>query len=157
MQKHNDESMIYDSTVDSDQAASMQKAIELFMQQQAEQKQPVQRPDFSPVSGLCWLAVALILSFACFIASEFLRFSVIYCLIFVALMIVCHAKKAVIWLILLYQRYAPERLRASCVFTPTCSEYMRLSVLKYGLLRGVVKGIKRLLRCHPPNGGEDNP
>ena len=47
--------------------------------------------------------------------------------------------------------------RLKCVFEPSCSEYMILAVNKYGLVRGVIKGIRRLLRCHPPNGGKDYP
>lgn len=59
--------------------------------------------------------------------------------------------------ILLYQKYAPESLRASCLFQPSCSEYMILAINKYGTIKGTYKGIKRLLRCHSPNGGIDYP
>jgi len=45
-----------------------------------------------------------------------------------------------------------------CRFTPTCSEYARQSLLKYGLYRGLAKGTWRILRCNPWNrGGEDLP
>lgn len=37
----------------------------------------------------------------------------------------------------------------SCVFYPTCSEYMKQSITKYGVLKGGIKGIYRILRCHP--------
>ena len=63
----------------------------------------------------------------------------------------------VIWCIRVYQRYAPEEMRLSCVFEPSCSEYMILSMNKYGVFLGGIKGIKRLRRCHLPNGGEDYP
>ena len=66
-------------------------------------------------------------------------------------------KKAVIWSVHVYQRLAPDHVRLRCVYTPSCSEYMIQSVQKYGLFRGVYGGIRRLLRCHPPNGGEDKP
>ncbi len=66
-------------------------------------------------------------------------------------------KRAVIWLVRLYQYKAPDRVRLKCVFYPSCSEYMILAVRKYGALRGVFRGIARLLRCHAPNGGEDYP
>jgi putative membrane protein insertion efficiency factor len=36
-----------------------------------------------------------------------------------------------------------------CVFYPSCSEYMILATEKYGGLRGVSMGVKRILRCHP--------
>jgi len=56
-----------------------------------------------------------------------------------------------------YQRTAPSSLRQSCRFTPSCSEYMILAVTKYGTIKGVFMGIKRISRCHAPNGGEDYP
>lgn len=67
------------------------------------------------------------------------------------------AKRALIWCVHLYQNKAPDKVRLRCVFEPSCSEYMLLAVEKYGFLRGVWKGINRLLRCHPPNGGVDYP
>ena len=65
--------------------------------------------------------------------------------------------KIVIWSIRVYQRYAPEHIRAACVFEPSCSEYMILAIEKYGVIRGSIKGVKRLRRCHNPNRGEDYP
>ena len=66
-------------------------------------------------------------------------------------------KRAVIGLVLLYKVLAPMSVRRRCVFTPTCSTYMIMAIIKYGLFIGIYKGIRRLLRCHPPNGGEDFP
>lgn len=66
-------------------------------------------------------------------------------------------KRFFIGTILLYKAFAPMRIRNECRFVPTCSTYMILAVQKYGLLIGTVKGILRLFRCHPPNGGEDYP
>jgi putative component of membrane protein insertase Oxa1/YidC/SpoIIIJ protein YidD len=34
---------------------------------------------------------------------------------------------------------------------------MILSIKNYGVVYGVIKGIKRLKRCHLPNGGDDYP
>ena len=65
-------------------------------------------------------------------------------------------KRIITWLIHCYQHYAPDRVRLKCVFEPSCSEYMLLAVNKYGFFKGLFKGIKRLLRCHPP-GGVDYP
>jgi len=73
------------------------------------------------------------------------------------LYIVIRLRSVVIWFIRIYQRYASEELRQSCVFEPSCSEYMILSIKKYGLLFGVTKGMKRLKRCRYPNEGEDYP
>jgi putative component of membrane protein insertase Oxa1/YidC/SpoIIIJ protein YidD len=57
-------------------------------------------------------------------------------------------KKAIIGLVRLYQHYAPERIRRKCIFKPTCSEYMILALEKYGLIKGLYKGIYRVFfRC----------
>ena len=66
-------------------------------------------------------------------------------------------KRFVIGLILVYKAFAPLEVRSSCRFEPTCSTYMLMAIQKYGLVIGIIKGIKRLLRCRPPNGGVDYP
>ena len=38
---------------------------------------------------------------------------------------------------------------AGCRFSPTCSEYFRLAIIKYGIIRGGILGLKRICRCHP--------
>lgn len=37
----------------------------------------------------------------------------------------------------------------SCRFSPTCSQYTSSAVGKYGIIKGVWLGVKRVLRCHP--------
>lgn len=36
-----------------------------------------------------------------------------------------------------------------CKFYPTCSEYSKQAVLKYGIIKGVALSIRRLSHCHP--------
>ena len=48
-------------------------------------------------------------------------------------------------------------LGASCRFSPSCSEYGRLAVHRYGFLRGSWKTLGRLSRCWGPPKGEDWP
>lgn len=44
----------------------------------------------------------------------------------------------------------------TCRYSPTCSEYMIEAVKKYGVLKGVGMGIKRIGRCNPyAKGGID--
>ena len=62
------------------------------------------------------------------------------------------AKRAVIWMVHLYQNLASDETRLKCVFEPSCSEYMILAVKKYGVVRGVLKGINRLKRCGHEHG-----
>lgn len=62
---------------------------------------------------------------------------------------------AMIWI---YQRTLSPLLGNTCRFEPSCSRYMVASLRKYGLLRGLVRGLRRLSRCHPWNpGGYDPP
>ena len=42
--------------------------------------------------------------------------------------------------------------RAMCRFTPTCSEYTKQAIEKYGIMYGTFLGIKRILRCRPLGG-----
>lgn len=75
----------------------------------------------------------------------------------VVLILVCLLRQTVILLVLLYQKIAPERMRRSCRFEPSCSNYMLQAIDKHGLCKGFCKGVGRLCRCHPPNGGVDLP
>ena len=57
-----------------------------------------------------------------------------------------------------YKRRISPLLPRSCRFTPTCSEYARLALLKHGLVRGLALTAGRLLRCQPLHpGGVDLP
>ncbi len=49
----------------------------------------------------------------------------------------------------LYQRVLSPLLPPLCRFYPTCSEYARQAVLRYGVPRGLYMALKRLVRCHP--------
>ena len=46
--------------------------------------------------------------------------------------------------------------KGTCKFRPTCSEYAYDAINKYGLLKGGIKALKRIFRCHPwSKGGWD--
>jgi putative membrane protein insertion efficiency factor len=46
----------------------------------------------------------------------------------------------------------------ACRFEPSCSRYMIAALRKYGLLKGLARGIVRFSHCHPWHpGGEDPP
>ena len=65
-------------------------------------------------------------------------------------------KWGIIGAVRLYQRFAPASVRNSCRFEPSCSEYMILSLRKYGLFKGLRRGCNRLKRCSIRYTGEDN-
>jgi len=48
-------------------------------------------------------------------------------------------------------------LPKSCRFYPTCSEYAIGAIIKYGVLKGSIKSMYRILRCNPLNKGGYDP
>lgn len=56
-----------------------------------------------------------------------------------------------------YQRFLSPLKPATCRFYPTCSQYLYEALLKYGLIRGSLLGIWRLLKCHPFHPGGYDP
>jgi len=66
--------------------------------------------------------------------------------------------KNILILMIKFYRYFISPLKPpSCRFFPTCSEYAILAIEKYGVLRGGVKAVRRILRCHPFNPGGYDP
>ena len=65
-------------------------------------------------------------------------------------------RKAVLGLLWLYKRGISPLLPAACRYHPTCSEYCREAVERYGIAKGLWLGLKRVFRCHPfGKGGMD--
>lgn len=62
-----------------------------------------------------------------------------------------------IGLVRFYQRFISPMTPPACRFTPTCSEYMRQSLVRHGAMRGTWLGVRRLLRCHPFHPGGHDP
>lgn len=55
-----------------------------------------------------------------------------------------------------YRRFISPALPKRCKYHPTCSEYAVEAVRTYGVLRGLVLAVWRLLRCNPwSHGGVD--
>ncbi len=58
-------------------------------------------------------------------------------------------KKCFLAMIRFYQKSISPYRSACCRFTPTCSEYARQAITKYGAAKGGWLALRRLLRCHP--------
>ena len=62
-----------------------------------------------------------------------------------------------IGLIKLYQWTLSPFVGFHCRFSPTCSQYTIEAIQKYGALKGVFLGTKRIARCHPWCAGGHDP
>jgi hypothetical protein len=66
------------------------------------------------------------------------------------------AKKIIIKALNFYKKYISYVFIGSCRFHPTCSEYARQAVERYGPLKGLLMALWRVLRCNPfSRGGYD--
>ena len=68
-------------------------------------------------------------------------------------------KRFLILIIEKYQKNISPIIKAkgtNCKYYPSCSEYTKQAVEKYGCFKGIVKGVKRILKCNPfSKGGYD--
>ncbi len=55
----------------------------------------------------------------------------------------------IIGIIKIYKIIISPVIGPSCRYLPTCSEYFIDCLNEYGLFKGMYKGIKRILSCHP--------
>lgn len=69
-------------------------------------------------------------------------------------------KKISIFLIDLYKKIISPIFVAQgihCKYYPTCSQYMRQAIEKYGFFKGSYLGIKRIIKCNPFSKGGNDP
>ena len=68
-------------------------------------------------------------------------------------------KQILIKLIEFYQKrisHLFQSMGINCKYYPSCSEYMKQAISKYGSIKGILLGIRRLLKCNPfSKGGYD--
>ena len=55
-------------------------------------------------------------------------------------------------LIKFYQYLISPLIGPACRYHPSCSEYAKEAFEKFGVFKGGILSIKRLLRCHPWGG-----
>ena len=66
-------------------------------------------------------------------------------------------KRVALGLIRLYKLTLSPVMLPSCRFVPTCSEYTYEAIARYGFLKGVWLGARRLASCHPFHRGGYDP
>lgn len=70
-------------------------------------------------------------------------------------------KSLVLLVISAYQRFISPFLVAlfgvGCRFRPTCSDYAKEAIEKYGVIPGIKLSAKRVIRCHPGSVGGVDP
>ena len=68
-------------------------------------------------------------------------------------------KKVFLFFINFYKKYISQIFEYSgirCKYYPTCSEYTKQAIQKYGTIKGSFLGLKRILKCNPfSKGGYD--
>ncbi len=65
-------------------------------------------------------------------------------------------KKVVLSLIKFYRKSISPGRSPCCRFTPTCSQYALDAINKYGVIKGSLMALYRILRCNPfCKGGYD--
>ena len=52
-----------------------------------------------------------------------------------------------------YQKGSSPLLGSNCIYSPSCSEYARQAIVKYGVVKGSGLAAKRIARCHPFSKG----
>lgn len=66
-------------------------------------------------------------------------------------------RSLVVRLIRIYQKLVSPGLGANCRYSPTCSSYAAEAISKFGVIKGVWLGMKRVGRCHPLRDGGYDP
>jgi len=66
-------------------------------------------------------------------------------------------KRLLVALIGAYQRWVSPALPRRCRYEPTCSAYAAQAVRRFGLARGALLALWRLLRCNPLSHGGFDP
>lgn len=68
-------------------------------------------------------------------------------------------RNSALWLIRCYQQCISPLFGRRCRFIPTCSQYMYEAIQIHGFFKGIMLGIKRLLKCQPfyPGGYDPVP
>lgn len=59
------------------------------------------------------------------------------------------AQRVALAAIRLYKLLISPMFTGSCRFMPSCSDYAREAIVRFGVIRGSLLAVRRLGRCHP--------
>ena len=60
-------------------------------------------------------------------------------------------------IIFVYQKLISPLLGPRCKYHPSCSSYLVQAITTHGIIKGIILGILRIIRCNPFSGGGYNP
>ena len=60
-------------------------------------------------------------------------------------------------IIFIYQKLISPLLGPRCKYHPSCSSYLVQAITTHGIIKGIILGILRIIRCNPFSGGGYNP
>jgi putative membrane protein insertion efficiency factor len=60
-------------------------------------------------------------------------------------------------IIFIYQKLISPLLGPRCKYHPSCSSYLVQAITTHGIIKGIILGILRIIRCNPFSGGGFNP
>ncbi len=58
-------------------------------------------------------------------------------------------KQAAVWIIRTYRNTFSSNMLPVCKYVPSCSDYAAGAISRYGILRGGVLALWRIIRCNP--------
>ena len=70
---------------------------------------------------------------------------------------VLRPRRLAVQVIRIYQKLVSPRLGANCRYSPTCSAYTAEAISRFGVVKGVWLGMRRVGRCHPLREGGYDP
>lgn len=121
----------------------------------------LERPEINWIAVFLHIVIPIAICILTSILLLHINFTLFFSLIIPCLIsigyIIIRLKDIIIFLIHLYQHFAPDSIRMKCRFEPSCSQYAILALKKYGLVKGLQKSINRARRCNINNGGYDYP
>lgn len=60
-------------------------------------------------------------------------------------------------IIFVYQKLISPLLGPRCKYHPSCSSYLVQAITTHGIIKGIILGTLRIIRCNPFSGGGYNP